>query len=96
MAYKFAVTVGLVLFLGCASQETKFSHLTMPERQRFVRCMNAVQPCGKRKGFASDVCVGEKQESFASLEAERDRKVWLVEQGCPPSMVEPEKFVSAE
>ncbi|ACL65486.1 hypothetical protein A2cp1_2146 [Anaeromyxobacter dehalogenans 2CP-1] len=69
-----------------------FNALSEPEQDGFRRCRPQTYRamCGtdENQVFAS-LCVKERGEEYAGLEDARARKLWLLKQGCPLSMVDP-------
>lgn len=70
----------------------RFDALTAPEQDVFRRCRPQTYRamCGvDRAATYASICVKDQGEKYAELAGERDRKVWLLERGCPLSMVDP-------
>jgi len=89
-----AVWVGLAA-LGCVNVEAerRFSELSWVEHQRYERCRPFVEAarCGRD---ADPDCPSQLRGRYAAPEKDdRARKVWLLEQGCPDSVLQPEQYV---
>lgn len=92
------VGVAAVSICGCMGSGN-FRNLPADEQALFQRCqmpVRAIRCPGLPNEFAVANCVNSSAALYAGEGSPSDRRRWLVENGCPPSMVVPEKFVSAE
>lgn len=56
-----------------------------------------VAMCGAdHDGIYASNCTRMRAAQYADLDSERERKTWLISNGCPPPMVEPERFVGQQ
>ncbi len=91
------VALFLPLVLGCAGAGN-FDKLSKSDQDRFARCMTPTQPvrCGSDTDLVYvTICNRGSQSQYADLASSQARMEWLVANGCPPSMVQPERFVQA-
>jgi hypothetical protein len=94
MSRKLAVLA--VVLAGCTGGGN-FGQLSQADKDLFFRCMTPTQAI--RCGSDTDpmyltFCNRDGQAKFADIPTGRGRKEWLVANGCPPSMVQPQRFIA--
>lgn len=83
-----AGVLAIVLLSSCVHRV--FS-LPQPDRGVYARCEQVlvVAQCGT---WRNGVCVGMMRNAYVAEPSLEDRRRWLVANGCPPSMVYPERY----
>ena len=84
--------------LGCAGGGN-FGELPQQDRDRFFRCQKAMQPalCGDdRDQVYVTMCIRKAEADYGDQTSANERRRWLVEQGCPPPMVNPGAYSGGE
>jgi hypothetical protein len=87
-----------VLVGGCFSAG-RFPELSQQEQARFHRCFRPMQPvlCGYDRDLVYVTnCTRYNEAKYSEQRTPNLRKQWLVENGCPPSMVSPAAYVAQE
>lgn len=95
---KALATLALVVALsGCVSQGN-WDQLPQADQARFMRCRHAMQPalCGDDQDVVYVTGCIRGAEANYSDQGARERRTWLLEQGCPASMVNPGAYSAAE
>ena len=75
---------------GCVSEA--YSALPQREQDRFQRCNNALITAQCAPGGDAvyrGTCSSGLANRYAERTTETERQRWLIENGCPPSMVGP-------
>lgn len=80
----------IVLMAGCFGG-SQFRELPTAERARYDRCWK--QGVHQTYNCEPDdmICQNSAAPNYANQPTEDDRKRWLVENGCPPAMVDASK-----
>lgn len=93
-------TLGLVfavaLAAGCMSTGN-FDSLSQADQARFQRCSRRMQGtlCGDdREEFYVVNCIRSSQSTYADQRGDQGRRQWLIEEGCPPAMVNPAPYLA--
>jgi hypothetical protein len=89
-----AVWLGFIVS-GCVNVEAerRFSELSWADRQRYDRCRPFIEAARCEKDPDLD-CLGRLRDRYAATEKDdRARKVWLLEQGCPDTVLQSEQYV---
>lgn len=92
------IPVAAILGGGCSSTG-RWDMLSAQEKGVFSRCRNHTIPtfCGDVKPSQTFVyleCTNQMKAAYSRRKQVRDRRTWLVENGCPPAMVEPSYHMS--
>ena len=86
----------LAVVSGCFGTLTgRFSELPKGEKALFYRCENriTIEACQER----SDACRWLAMRDYGDVEGgHRGRQRWLLENGCPPSMVDPDAYLAGD
>lgn len=93
-----AVLLVGVALAGCMSAGN-FPNLPRQEQARFHRCRRSMQPviCGDGQSELYVVnCIRSAESNYSEQPSPNLRKQWLVENGCPPSMVSPAAYVAQD
>jgi hypothetical protein len=82
---------------GCASAGGGFDQLSAAEQAQFARCRQPVAEyvCAKKHDDALAACVQVQEASFGGRRTDKMRRSWLVQNGCPASVVDAPLVVSA-
>jgi hypothetical protein len=82
--------------IGCVSAGN-FPQMARAEQDLFHRCTKPIEPavCGNiTDSMYEAMCVRQAMANYSAEPTAQARKVWLVARGCPPAMVEPERFMA--
>lgn len=100
---KGMIVKGLVLALALGTQacvsQGNWDNLPQQDQARFFRCQKAMQPalCGDdHDQVYVTMCVRGAEASYSDVGSAQGRRQWLIEQGCPPPMVNPAPYVASE
>jgi hypothetical protein len=101
MRYRIGLFTALAL-AGCVPSNV--ANMAQEDRARFARCMHAIQPVvcagisdtSGSSSLAMSFCERSAQSTYADLPSTPARKRYLVANGCPPSQVEPERYLTEE
>ncbi len=88
------IFIACLLLFGCVSRGN-FDQLPRQDQQRFARCMHPMQPvlCGDDKDTVYvTMCLRGAEANYSEAPGANGRRRWLVENGCPPSMVNPAAY----
>lgn len=84
------LAVFALVLVGCVSEA--YSALPQREQDRFQRCNNtliAAQCAPGGDAVYRGTCSSSLANRYAERTTETARQQWLIENGCPPSMVGP-------
>jgi hypothetical protein len=82
---------------GCVSSGN-FDQLPQQDQARFQRCRRSMQPalCGDdRDEMYVTMCIRKAEATYSEQGGPQGRRQWLIEEGCPPPMVNPAPYAAA-
>lgn len=95
MILRILVLAAMMAGAGCASPGN-FPQLAQEEQATFNRCTRAIEPaigCLGLRDISEVMCVTEGKKTYADQPGLTARQRWLAGNGCPASMVQPERYV---
>lgn len=93
-----SILLGAMTLCACVTYGN-FYNLPMEDQSRFARCqmpVRAIRCPGLSNEYEARYCVARCATDYASKGTPSDRRRWLLENGCPPAMVYPERYLAGE